>query len=275
MSQDRNCTNGKKYRTGMQLIEWSKFFLKQNIEYNYSKGKIFCRSIMQDCRCLPKYACKLFRLRYIRLRTVAQVEAKTKEVLKTVAKGKLPHDNVVDELKSMHSRGPVFYGLTKVHKSTTPLDPVVSASGGPKKNILDFSREYLSSSSHLFLLSCWTLETSFPAQQSTSSQPFPEGAIFFSVDVVNLHGSIPIDEAIEAVKGKLERHGQDIDTYGLTYDDICVLLDQCLNGNVFSFGNSYYRQKLGRAMGNRRWPPFFLTNLNNRLFRTLHSNQSF
>ena len=40
-----------------------------------------------------------------------------------------------------------------------------------------------------------------------------------------------------------------------TNADICALLDQCLNNNVFSFGDSYYRQKLGIAMGNPCAPP--------------------
>ena len=82
-----------------------------------------------------------------------------------------------------------------------------------------------------------------------------EGTIFFSIDVVNLYGSIPVDEAIEAVKLKLDEHGKDIDTFGLTNDDICHLLEQSLGDNVFSFNNEYYRQKVGIAMGNPCAPP--------------------
>ena len=42
-------------------------------------------------------------------------------------------------------------------------------------------------------------------------QGVPEGSIFFSVDVVNLYGSIPLGEAVDAVRSKLEEQGGNID----------------------------------------------------------------
>ena len=93
------------------------------------------------------------------------------------------------------------------------------------------------------------------AAEQCRSQPLPEGSIFFSIDVVNLYGSIPVEEAIEAAKQKLDEHRQDIETFGLSRDDICALLDQCLHNNVFSFGDDFYRQKQGIAMGNPCAPP--------------------
>ena len=41
------------------------------------------------------------------------------------------------------------------------------------------------------------------------SQTLAEDAIFFSIDVVNLYGSIPVEEAVEAAKQKLDEHGQE------------------------------------------------------------------
>ena len=67
---------------------------------------------------------------------------------------------------------------------------------------------------------------------------------------MNLYDSIPVNEAIDAVKAKLSEHKHDIDTFGLSKDDISVLLEQSIGDNVFSFNNAYYRQKLGLAMGN-------------------------
>jgi len=78
----------------------------------------------------------------------------------------------------------------------------------------------------------------------------PENAIFFSVDVVNLYGSIPLDGAIEAVKETLENHFEDIDACGLNVDEICSLLKHCLMSNIFRFGEEFYLQKQGVAMGN-------------------------
>ena len=92
--------------------------------------------------------------------------------------------------------------------------------------------------------------------------------------MVNLYGSIPVEEAIEAAKEKLETHFGDIETFGLSISDICTLLDQCLHNNVFAFGAEYFRQKEGIAMGNPCAPPLaiiFLDRLEQRaLSRSVH-----
>ena len=44
----------------------------------------------------------------------------------------------------------------------------------------------------------------------------PAGSIVFSVDVTNLYGSIPYQEAINDAKSLLEIHHQEINMYGLT-----------------------------------------------------------
>ena len=85
--------------------------------------------------------------------------------------------------------------------------------------------------------------------------PIPEGSIFFSIDVVNLYGSIPIPEAIEAAMEKLEAHLEEIDTFGLSPSDVKTLLEHCLNKNVFRFDDKFYRQTLGIATGNSCAPP--------------------
>lgn len=186
---------------------------------------------------------------------VPQVEAKTKQIFKSVARGKLP-DRTVEELTPMHSRTPVFYGLPKDHKPDVPFRPVVSGSGGPTEKTACLLETVLKQLLAFIPTHLWdTRDFLARAKDHCKSHPLPEDAIFFSIDVVNLYGSIPIGEAIDAAKEKLEAHGQDIETFGLSYEDICTLLDQCLNNNVFSFGDKFYRQKLGIAMGNPCAPP--------------------
>ena len=45
----------------------------------------------------------------------------------------------------------------------------------------------------------------------------------FSVDVTNLYGNIPTNEAIEATLKLLARHRHDVDTFGLTHQDMEAL----------------------------------------------------
>ena len=164
----------------------------------------------------------------LRRNPVPRVEAKTKQVFKAVSRNKLP-DRTIDDLTPMHSRTPVFYGLPKDHKPDVPLRPVVSGSGGPTektaclletilKQLLAYIPTHLSDTKDFLTRTA----------EHCRSQPLPEHAMFFSIDVVNLYGSIPVEEAIDAAKDKLETHCRDIETFGLSLNDICTLLDQCL-----------------------------------------------
>ena len=181
---------------------------------------------------------------------VPNVEAKTKRTLKSITKGKLP-DRTITDLTPAHSRTPVFYGLPKDHKPLVPLRPVISACGGPTEKTSCLLERILNQLLRFVPTHIWdTKDFLRRLSNHTHSEGIPTGSIFFSIDVVNLYGNIPVQEAIKAVETKLDNHSQDINMFGLTKDDISKLLDQCLSDNVFSFGDQYYRQKLGLAMGN-------------------------
>ena len=112
----------------------------------------------------------------------------------------------------------------------------------------------------------------------SEGQGLAEGSIFFSIDVVNLYGSIPIPEAIDAVMEKLEAHQDEVDTFGLSQDDIKHLLQHCLTKNVFRFDDKFYRQTLGIAMGNPCAPPIailFLDRFERKALENLDQKPSF
>ena len=181
---------------------------------------------------------------------VPQVEARAKRALLETIRGKLP-DKTIKELTPGHSRTPVFYGVPKDHKPSVPLRPVISACGGPTEKTSTLLERILKQLLKFVPSHLWDTRD-FLRRVSTHSQQagIQEGSIFFSIDVVNLYGSIPISEAIEAVEAKLEAYGDEIDTFGLSKEDISTLLKQSLGDNVFTFNQAYYRQKLGIAMGN-------------------------
>ena len=84
---------------------------------------------------------------------------------------------------------------------------------------------------------------------------FERGTILFSVDVVNLYGSIPTHEAIDATIRLLNHHKECIGAFGLDVNSIRVLLDHCLANNFVRFGQAYFRQTEGIAVGSRIAPP--------------------
>ena len=70
-----------------------------------------------------------------------------------------------------------------------------------------------------------------------------------SFDVSALFTSIPIDEAIEVVKNKLQQDLSWRQQTSLQAVDILQLLELCLNTTYFMFKEEYYQQTRGAAMG--------------------------
>ena len=198
---------------------------------------------------------------------VPKVEAESKRLFKAVTKDKLP-DGTVKELTPSHSRIPVFYGLPKDHKEGVPLRPVISACGGPTEKMSCLLERILKQLLKYVPTHLWdTGDFLSKLGKHSQEQGIPKDSIFFSIDVINLYGSIPISEAIDAVCDTLGAHLQEVDTYGLTADDVRSLLEHSLQKNVFSFDNEFYRQTLGIAMGNPCAPPIailFLDRLERR-----------
>ena len=91
---------------------------------------------------------------------------------------------------------------------------------------------------------------------------FPTGSIAFSVDVANLYGNIPTNEAISFTLDLLKRHIDKIDLFGLTLDEIKKLLEHCLKNNYLRFGKEFYKQATGIAMGSRIAPPLAIVFMN-------------
>ena len=184
-----------------------------------------------------------------------KTEATTKRVIKETLDGKMS-DNIIQALLPQSSRTAELYGLPKDHKPGVPLRPIVSACGDPLDKVSQLLEKILSQllkfvPAHL----CNTDEYLRRLSDKYPGYMFPAGSIVFSVDVTNLYGNIPYQEAIECAKRLLETHHQDIDMLGLDILDVTHLLSHCLSNNFLRFGDKYYRQTSGIAMGSRVAPP--------------------
>ena len=63
---------------------------------------------------------------------------------------------------------------------------------------------------------------------------FPPGTIVFSLDVTNLYGNIPTDEAVQIVMNLLQEHRDSINLFGLSWTDVEPLLNHCLSNSYLS-----------------------------------------
>ena len=75
------------------------------------------------------------------------------------------------------------------------------------------------------------------------------------MDVCNLYGSIPIQEGIESVMSLIHDNAAKIDLFGLSLPDFNKVLTHVLTNNYLRFGQKYFKQTTGIAMGNRMAPP--------------------
>ena len=107
----------------------------------------------------------------------------------------------------MHSTTPVFHGLPKDHKPGIPLRPVVSGLGGPTEKTACLLENILKQLLAFIPTHIWDTRNFLSRiREHCRTLPLPADAIFFGIDAVNLYGSVPVDEAIEAAKQKLEAH---------------------------------------------------------------------
>ncbi|XP_033181822.1 uncharacterized protein LOC117152842, partial [Anabas testudineus] len=70
-----------------------------------------------------------------------------------------------------------------------------------------------------------------------------------SFDVTSLFTSIPTTDALTSVKRRLEEDSSLSTRTNLGPDQICLLLDLCLNTTYFTYRGDFYKQRHGCAMG--------------------------
>ena len=182
-----------------------------------------------------------------------KVEASTKRVIKSVM-GDKTDKTLVQSLLPQGSRTAEFYGLPKNHKDNVPLRPIVSACGGPLDKMTWFLEQILSQLVKYVPCHLPNTDTYLRRLKQRYPHGFPPGTILFSLDVSNLYGNIPIDEAVQTVMNLLQEHRDTVNLFGLAWTDVEPLLHHCLSNSFLRFGDSYYEQTLGLPMGSRIAP---------------------
>ena len=148
-------------------------------------------------------------------------------------------------------RTPQFYGSFKVHKDgpAKPLRPIISSVGSVseifskwvdhwlKKVVKDLVPTYIRDSEHLIS----EMRSSFP-------DGLPPGAKLFSVDAVSMYSNIDTDHGIEVIRTWLSDYSDQLPADFPT-DFIVAALSEVMRNNIFQFGDTFWRQLSGCAMG--------------------------
>ena len=145
-----------------------------------------------------------------------------------------------------HPRIPHFYGIPKIHKKYTnlpPMRPIVSQSSSllaPSAQLIDHVLQPLARSYPDYVHNSTSLVLCL--QELT----VPDDAILVTIDVTNLYPSIPQSECLNIIHTEIHTR-----SYLCIYDPnlITRLLHININHNYFAFGEHFFQQIKGTAMG--------------------------
>ena len=139
-----------------------------------------------------------------------------------------------------------FYGLPKIHKTGTPLRPIVSSwesiTYGVAKELAHIIKPLVGQSPH-------HLKNIQHFIQQLQGKKLEPGEIITSFDVKALFTSVPVQPSIQLVKQRLQQDNTLPQRTSMPISQITSLLEFCLTHTYFLFECKYYEQFQGAAMG--------------------------
>lgn len=145
-------------------------------------------------------------------------------------------------------RIPQFYGMPKVHKNKlpVPLRPVISQCGSLSAIISTFI-DYLLQPLTKFIPSY--IKDSTALLNTIDALPkLPPNARLFTSDATSMYTNIDPNEGIPILRQYLSEYGNECEK-PIAADLVCTLTELVMRSNVFQFGNTWWKQLIGTAMG--------------------------
>jgi len=177
---------------------------------------------------------------------------------------------VYDRLLPCGSKAGVLYGLPKVHKSGTPIRPIISAVQTYNYKLAKYLVEILTP--QLFNDDNDMLIDTFDFVNKVRDLDLAVDKHMVSFDVESLFTNIPTDETIEIILDKthgpakipsdrtgkpiINREAQNKLFHGLRRDELKRFLVVCTKESHFQFDGKFYDQVDGVAMGSPLGPLF-------------------
>ena len=141
---------------------------------------------------------------------------------------------------------PKFYGLPKIHKENSPLRPIVSSVDSVTYNVAKHLGYIIGL---LVGKSEHHIKNSQDFVNKIKDISIEEGETITSYDVSALFTCVPPDEAVNVVREFLLNDTALNERTKLSPDQVCSLLELCLNTTYFVYNGRFYRQRHGCAMG--------------------------
>ena len=148
---------------------------------------------------------------------------------------------------------PKFYATMKVHKTPLKSRPIVSCSGTLLENLgvwVDRKLQHF-----LPLFSSYFKSSEDLKKELDQLDSLPPTALLFTSDAVSMYTSIPTETALAKITRFLRRHER-IHNEKLPYNAIIEGLGIVMRRCAFTFGDTYWEQLSGTAMGTPPAPPY-------------------
>ena len=172
-------------------------------------------------------------------------------------------NEILEKLKCINPTLPYFYGLPKTHKDGIPLRPIVSNKSSFMYKISKWLANLLSPFLGTFSPSHIKHSEDFICKFNNSNIP-TQNIKLLSLDVESLFTKVPINDVLTFLSNKLQPYE---DHFPVGLGKTIELIKLCVTNNIFSFNDSYYKQKFGCSMGNPLSP--LLANLYMEYFETV------
>jgi hypothetical protein len=140
---------------------------------------------------------------------------------------------------------PKFYITAKIHKHPWKTRPIVSVSGsqldGIGRWVDKIMQPYMKAATSTILSSTTLKDTLMELGQ------LPNNARLFTTDAVSMYTNIDTTHALHVIKGFIRKHP----TYATLHEQNAVTeaLELIMRKNIFQFGDTYWLQLNGTAMG--------------------------
>jgi hypothetical protein len=142
-------------------------------------------------------------------------------------------------------RTPIFYGLPKIHKTPLKFRPVVSCIDSFSSifsNWLDYKMKKL-----LHLIPSY-IKDSRDLLNEITLLTLPPGAKLFTADATAMYTNITTYHGVQAIQGIFNTYSDSIPhTFPKSF--FLTTLEIIMDNNIFSFGDTFWRQLHGTTMG--------------------------
>ena len=138
----------------------------------------------------------------------------------------------------------IMYGLPKVHKTGTPLRPILSANNTSSYNL----SKYLVPKLKQLTFNEFTIKNSYEFSNFIASVPNSDQYVMCSFDIESLFTNIPLDETLNICLNHLFPNEDSI-YEGFNKSQFKSLLELATKNTNFLFNETFYEQVDGVAMG--------------------------